>query len=294
MQLALLGLGLIGGSLGLALKAAGSDWTITGWDRDPEAAPAALARGAIDHVAASAVEAVREADLVLLSIPVTAMHDLLAELGPHLKPGAVVTDVASTKAAVTGWARAVLPSGIHFVGGHPMAGTEHSGITHARPGMFRGAVYVLTPDADTPQEALAPLEELVSRVGAHAVRMTPETHDAHVAAVSHLPFLLSTLLVRRTTTDPAWPEAKRLAATGYQSTSRLASGNEAMYRGICLTNAEQIRPWLLAMARDLEDLAGHLEDAAYLDDLFTGAKQARDAWNAEFEQARENRGIMQP
>ena len=106
MHLALLGLGLIGGSIGLALKAAGSDWTIAGWDQDPEAAPVARARGAIDRVADSAAAAVEDADLVLLAVPVTAMRGLLAGLAPHMKPGVVVTDVASTKAAVTAWATA--------------------------------------------------------------------------------------------------------------------------------------------------------------------------------------------
>lgn len=294
MQLALIGLGLIGGSIGLALKAAGSDWTITGWDQDPQAPQAALARGAIDRAAATAPEAVEGADLVILAIPVTAMHALLAQMAPHLKAGAVVTDVASTKQAVTAWAKALLPEGVTFIGGHPMAGTEHSGIAHATPGLFRGAAYVLTPGPDAPGAAMAMLSGLVATLGARPALMSAELHDAEVALVSHLPFLLSASLVRLTTADPSWPEAKKLAATGYQSVSRLASGNVTMYRGICLTNAEALRPWLLAMAQELAHLAARLDDPEYLDAFFTVAKQARDAWNGEFEQAREKRGIMEP
>jgi prephenate dehydrogenase len=275
VNVALIGLGLIGGSLGMALRAAGLATHVAGYDRSTADLALAYERGAIDFMASSAVEAVFSADLVILATPVLAMQGLLAELAPALKAGAVVTDLASTKAAVTGWAR---EAGVTFVGGHPMAGSEKSGMAAARLNLLRGAVYIVTAAPDTPPEAVALVEKLARGVGARPLRMDPEAHDQAVAAISHVPFLASTALVEVTTHDARWEQWAAIAATGYRDVTRLASGDPAMYRDICLTNAGAIAPLLRSLAGELERIAGDLEDRAALEALFTDARDRRDAW----------------
>jgi len=279
-RVAIVGLGLIGGSLGLALRRAANTAhhppapRISGWDQSTAARQLALAIGAIDSAPDNLEHAVRDAELVIVAVPVLAVRDVFAALGPVLQPGAVVTDVASTKALVCGWAADLLPCA--FVGGHPMAGSERSGMAHARADLFDGATYCLTPTEDTPQTAVATVTRLVAIAGARPKLMDPATHDRVVAAVSHLPFLLSTLLMELTTTSPEWALLRTLAATGFRDVSRLASGDPRMHTDICLTNATAIRPWLRDAARMLETLAGELDDATALQQRFEHAKEARD------------------
>ncbi|MDB5097669.1 MAG: prephenate dehydrogenase [Cyanobacteria bacterium RYN_339] len=275
MNVGLIGLGLIGGSLGLALRAAGLATRVVGYDRSAADLKLAVERGAIDRAAGSAAEAVADADLVVLATPVLAMQGLLAELAPVLKPGAVVTDLASTKAAVTGWAA---EAGITFVGGHPMAGSEKSGMAAARLNLLRGAVYIITASPDTPVSAVDLVERLARGIGARPLRMAPEAHDRAVAAVSHVPFLASTAIVRVTTHAEEWDGWAPIASTGYRDATRLASGDPAMYRDICLTNGAAIAPMLRDLAQELERIAAGLEDRGLLDELFTDARDRRDAW----------------
>lgn len=277
MNVTIIGLGLVGGSLGLALRSAES-YAVVGWDRDPRMTAAAVERGAIGRAPASLSDAVRDADLVIVATPVLAVRFVLEAIGPHLKPGAIVTDVASTKVQVLEWAQALLPSNVAFVGGHPMAGSEQHGIANARLDLLRGAVYCLTPLAGAPVDALQTLEALVQQIGARPLRIAAAAHDSYVAAVSHLPFVLSAALVQLTADDPAWPDMQQIAATGYRDMTRLAAGDPRMHRDICLTNADLIRPQLQAMARLLDQLADQLDDPQALDDLFTAAQQNRTAW----------------
>lgn len=278
MNVSIIGLGLIGGSLGLALRESSIDVVVSGWDRDPAVITAALERGAIDRPALVLPEAVREADLVVVSTPVMVVQALFAQIAADLKRGAIVSDVSSTKAQVVSWARESLPPHVSFIGGHPMAGSEQHGIVNARAELFHGAVYCLTPDDRTAPEALARLESLVTSIGARPLCLSAADHDAYVAAVSHLPFLLSTALAQITTQDPSWPAMSALAASGYRDLTRLASGDPVMHRDICLTNADAIQPWLRHMADFLNTLADRLDDAQALHALFDSAKQGRDAW----------------
>jgi len=275
VNVGIVGLGLIGGSLGMALRAAGLATRVVGFDRSPADLALAQQRGAIDHQASSLADLAAEADLVVLATPVLAMQGILRELAPVLKPSAVVTDLASTKAAVTGWAAEV---GVTFVGGHPMAGSEKSGMAAAGLNLLRGAVYIITASPGTPAEAIAQVERLARGVGARPLRMDAVDHDRAVAAVSHVPFLASTALVRTTTHDPAWDVWGEIAATGYRDVTRLASGDPAMYRDICLTNAAAIAPLLRGLARQLDEMADGLEDRPYLEGLFQDARERRDAW----------------
>lgn len=284
MNVTIVGLGLIGGSLGLALRQStlgGTPPVVTGWDRAAQTIAAAQTIGAIDRGATTLAEAVREAALVIVATPVLAVRAIFEVLAPQLAPGTIVTDVASTKVQVLQWARELLPPGVAFVGGHPMAGSEQHGIASARADLLRGAVYCLTALEETAPAALASVEAMVTSVGGRPLWMGAEAHDASVAAISHLPFLLSAALVQLTASDPHWPALGRLAATGYRDVTRLASGDPAMHRDICLTNAPAIRERLHELSRLLAEVAEHLEDAAYLEALFGTAQDQREIWLRE-------------
>jgi prephenate dehydrogenase len=276
-RVAVLGLGLIGGSFALALPRKGLARHIAGFDADQDVMQRAKERGAIAEACATPEEAVREADLVVLATPVLAMRDLLVRITPALKRGTLVTDTASTKARVVAWAEALLPAQVAFVGGHPMAGKEYSGIESAEAGLFEGCVYCLTRAQHTSPAAMARLSGIVERLGAHPYMLDAEQHDRLVAGISHLPFVLSAAMVQALGTAQEWPEMARLAASGYRDMSRLAAGSPAMYRDICLTNKAAILEWLDALETQLQIIRSHIavNDEA-LQDYFAQAKHVRD------------------
>jgi prephenate dehydrogenase len=249
---AVLGLGLMGGSLCLALRAAGLVGAIAGYDISPETRAEALRRGVVDEVRDSPEAAVRDADLVVLAAPVLALCELCAQVAPALIPDTLVTDLASTKVDVVAWAKALLPSGCQFVGSHPMCGSERSGIAAAVPSLFAGRVWCLTPDAATPPEALARAEALVRALDAEPLVLAPEVHDRAVAWISHLPLVAAAALARSALGRPEWPLLARLAAGGFRDGTRVAAGDPRMARDICLSNRE---PLLAALDAFLEELA---------------------------------------
>jgi len=255
---------------------------ITGWDRDPRVIKEARGRLAIDREARSLAEAVRDAQVVIVATPVQAVRDLFTQLAPLLPAGVIVTDVASTKAEVTHWAATLLPAAVAYVGGHPMAGKERSGVAAADPALFRDAIYCLTAGSSTPQQAIEVVEAIVHAVGAKPYYIDPEEHDAYVAAISHLPMLLSVGLVEVTTSSPAWKELAPLAATGFRDVSRLASGDPEMHRDILLTNRHSLSRWLNAMIAFLGDVRDQAEagDSATLEELLRRVKEQRDTWIA--------------
>ncbi len=277
-KIAVLGLGLIGGSLALALHQAGIVRQISGYDGDANVTRRAKERDAITYACAMVEEAVQEADMVVLATPIHAIPELLERIAPVVKPGVLVTDTASTKAQVLTWAQTILPTHAVFVGGHPMAGREYSGIEAAEVGLFEGCTYCLTPTMETPPEAVAQLSEVVIRLGAHPLTLDAERHDRLVAGISHLPFVLSCALVQILGQEEEWPVMSRLAAGGFRDMSRLAAGNPTMYRDICLTNREAILGWLDALALQLDSLRSLIatSDAA-LEPYFAQAKQVREA-----------------
>jgi len=279
-SVAIIGLGLIGGSLGLALRQAQPLVRIVGWDQGETVVTAAVERGVITTGASTLAAAVRNADLVVVATPVLAVRGVFEQIAPHLKPGALVTDVASTKAQVVAWATELLPSRVTFVGGHPMAGGEQHGVANAREELFRDAVYCLTPTQQTPPAAIAKLEHMITSISARPLPIDPQTHDEYVAAVSHVPFVLAAALVAYTGAQADWPQMQQLAATGYRDTTRLASGDARMHTDICLSNAA-IKQQLRGMARLLDEVADHINDAAYLQHFFAQAKHERDAWLAQ-------------
>lgn len=279
-KVTIIGLGLIGGSVGMALRSAGlRDLQVAGYSRSAATRSRSVARGAVDETARSLAGAVEGAGLVILAIPVMSMESVLKELGDVLAPGSVVTDVASTKTAVLRWAAEALPDRVFFVGGHPMAGKEASGIDAADPGLFRGCTYCICPAPGASAAAVETVVSLANVLGARPYFLDPKEHDSFVAGISHLPMLLSTALVSATAGSAAWREMSRLASSGYRDTTRLASSDPIMSRDIYLTNRESLSRWADALIAELERLRREINgDGSELEASLRRVKEARDRW----------------
>ncbi|MCX5998685.1 MAG: prephenate dehydrogenase/arogenate dehydrogenase family protein [Chloroflexi bacterium] len=280
-RVTIIGVGLIGGSMGLALRPSRSrDTRVIGFVRRPSAAGKLLGKGIVDAVETSLSSAVSGSDTVILATPVMAIKDVLAEIAPYLSPGCLVTDVASTKAQVMQWASEHLPTTVDFVGGHPMAGKELSGADAADANLFRGCTYCLVPGRKASSAAVERMMDLAREVGAKPLLTDASEHDECVAGISHLPFVISSALVAATTGSPSWPMMSRLAATGYRDVSRLASQHPEMERDICLTNRDNIVAWLDDFTKELTRFRQLVADGAGegLEQAFDQARQARQRW----------------
>lgn len=280
-QVAIVGLGLIGGSMGLALHKAKAAKRIVGHDLGRGVSDRARKSGAIDESFDSLADAVRGADLVILATPVGPMCTLLQNLATVLTPGTIVTDVASTKSQVISWAEEFLPANVAFVGGHPMAGKELSGVEAADADLFRNCIYCLTPTAKTRPDSISKVVALVEAIGARLRFLDPSEHDGEVAGVSHLPFLASIALMGTTANDPTWGDAALLASTGFRDTTRLAAGSPEMYRDICLTNGASIVRWLDQYVDNLSALRDRIarHDKSLSED-FAHVQQLRQEWQS--------------
>jgi prephenate dehydrogenase len=264
---AVIGLGLMGSSFALALKQAQPDTVIVGADTDPTTLRKALDRGVVASASADASVA-EMADIIVIGAPIRAMREIFGQLKGKTE-GKVVTDMASTKADVMGWAAA---AGIDLVGGHPMCGKETSGIDAADASVFKDVPWVLT-------RAEPALAELVKAVGAHPIVMDAETHDRLVAGVSHAAFLLSVGYVLALSRRSDWPEASRLAAGGFRDMSRLAAGDPELYGGVARTNRVNLLEQIDAITAELTRLRRHLEaDDPRLVELFEEARAVRERW----------------
>lgn len=243
-RIAIIGLGLIGGSLGLAIRRANiPDLEVAGTARSRDTVRRAKRGGAIDVECDSPAEAARGAHLVIVASPILTIPNIFAEIAPVLEQGAVVTDVASTKARVARWARE-LPANVHFVGGHPMAGKETSGFDAAEAELFEDKPWVICPSVSADEASVQTVVGLAQMVGARVVYMDPEEHDSYVAAISHLPLVVSSALFSMAFASAAWPEIAGLASSGFRDTTRLASGSPEMAHDIVSTNRENLLHWL--------------------------------------------------
>jgi prephenate dehydrogenase len=284
-RVTIVGLGLIGGSIGLALHKAKAVQQVAGYDLGKGVCDSARKIGAIDQPYSSLADAVRGAELVILATPVGAMRALLQNIAPALTPGAVVTDVASTKVQVITWAEEFLPSSVSFVGGHPMTGKELSGVEAADADLFHNRIYCLAPTARTRPGAVSKVCTLVETLGARVRFLEPAEHDGQVASVSHLPFLASIALMNTVSNGSSWGDASLLAASGFRDASRLAAGNPEMYRDICLTNSESITHWLDEYIATLKMMRERIVDHdRSLGDTFAEAQQARLRWQATYDE----------
>ena len=281
-RVAILGVGLIGGSLGLAWKKNLSDLTLIGYDV-PEVLATARQRGLIDEAATTPADAVLTADLVVLAVPLAPMMHLLAEIAPHLQPGTLVTDVGSVKTPIMTQARQVLPAANPFIGGHPMAGSERGGVANADAFLFENATYVLCPPDKYSAERLtqdyAAFVALVEATGARLLVLDAERHDRIAATISHLPQLLATILMNYTAGCNANDDAfLRLAAGGFRDMTRIASSSFALWRHILLANEGPILDALGGFAAALQRMRNRIieEDLDALGAAFAEARRVRD------------------
>ena len=289
-KIAIIGLGLIGGSIGMAIKQANiTDMQVVGYDAEVSVGKRAVKRGAVDKAPWRLLEAVEGASMVIVATPVLSIREVLEIIADMVAPGCVVTDTGSTKDAVMSWAQEYLPDEVSFVGGHPMAGKELSGIDNADPTLFQGSRYVVIPAKSAAKESVKAVLDMVDILGARPFFVDAQEHDSYVAAVSHLPILLSAALVSTATKSPSWREISKLAATGFRDVSRLASGDPVMSLDICVTNHESIHHWLgeaineLQAYRDLVGAAGEEDGAERLGEAFAKAWEARERWLGRYE-----------
>jgi len=277
---AIIGLGLIGGSIGLALRQGKkSSWEVIGHSRRTDTVAKALSIGAIDRAETNLEDAVRQAELVIIATPVLTVKEIFSQIAPHLPSGCIVTDTGSTKVQVMKWAEEILPPTVDFIGGHPMAGRETYGIQAAEAELFRRCTYCLTPSEKASPESIDTVIGMTKELGAIPLLIDPQEHDNLVAGISHLPMLLSAALVSLTTKNPSWAKMSKLGASGYHDLTRLASGNPEVSAHICLSNQEAIVDWIDRFTQELERYRQLVaEGDKRLEQALTEANNARQEW----------------
>lgn len=278
-RLTIIGVGLIGGSLARALREANAVGEIVGGGRSAEHLQRAQTLGVIDRWHTDVAEAVAAADIVVLAAPVSAMQDLFRTIAPALKDGAIVTDVGSTKRSVLEAARAAyghIPG--NFVAGHPIAGTERTGVEASFPELFRQRRVILTPTGETAPEAIAKVKALWQIAGAQVSEMDADRHDEILAATSHLPHVLAFALVDHLAALDDRREIFAFAAGGFRDFTRIASSSPEMWRDIACANREALTTALDGYLQDLAQLRDAIasNDGAAVLAVFRRAKQARD------------------
>jgi len=258
-QVAIVGVGLIGGSFGMGLKRGGLAGSVVGIGRRVENLQTAVRMGAIDRYVAAAAEGVRGADLVVLATPVDTYERHLKDWGATLKPGTIVTDVGSVKGPLVAQAEGLVGEGVRFVGAHPIAGREKTGVAAGSPELFRGARCIVTPTPQTDPQALQTIREMWEAVGSTVSTMDPELHDRVLGAVSHLPHVAAFTLINALSDirERSVPELDLLAYAGggLRDTTRIAASSPEMWRDICLWN----RTNLVAMIEAYEARLKHLK-----------------------------------
>lgn len=253
-KIAVVGLGLIGGSLALELKKRNLAEVVIGVARRPEVIAQARSSQAIDWGTTDFVQGSQEADLIFLCLPVFSIIEIFKMISPHLKPGTLVTDVGSTKGLIMKEISRVIRPDIFFVGGHPMAGGEKSGFEAAELGLFEKAIYILTPLANTPVNVLESFSHLVENLGSKIFFLTPHEHDRIVASISHLPYLTAVALVNSLLKLPDREKVLKFAASGFRDTTRIAASAPGMWQDICLSNRQEILKFLRILEEKIKEL----------------------------------------
>jgi len=272
--LAIVGVGLIGGSIGLAVRQRGLARRILEVGHRQASMDRALARGAVDEIFFDHLEAVPKADVAVFCTPVDLIAEQILSAAPTCKPGILLTDAGSTKAAIVRNIQGRLPPHVHFVGSHPLAGSEKRGPEHADGNLFEGKVTVVTKTAETDSRALDNTVEFWRSLGSRVMVMDPEAHDRSLALTSHMPHLVASALV-----SILAPELAALTATGFRDTTRIAAGDPALWTGILLQNRESLLAGLDLLGVSLAQFRRALEtsDRPTLDQLLAQAKTIRDA-----------------
>ncbi len=290
-RLALIGCGLMGGSFALALRKAGWVGHITGFSASEKTRQRALALRVIDQACASVADAVRHADLVLLAVPVGAMHSSFVAMRDVLQPQALLMDVGSTKCDVVAAAQATLGERLGcFVPAHPIAGKEVAGIDHADSRLYQDRRTVLTPLPQTHMQRLRAAHDVWTAIGSHVSTMTPEAHDSTFAAVSHLPHLLAFAAVNALMAQPHSTTFLEMAGPGFRDFSRIAASDSAVWRDILSANQNEVLKQMAHFRAALEQFENALEngDTPRLQQLIQQASEVRSAWSLQASDAGQN------
>jgi len=282
-KITIVGVGLLGGSIGLAVRRRKLTREIAGFVRRPASLNDCEKAGAVDYATTDLLAAVSNADLVILCTPLSQMRQRIMEMLPALKRGAIVTDVGSVKAGVVRELESLIQkSGAHFVGSHPMAGAEKTGVSAARADLFVNAVCVVTPTKKSSPVAVRKVETFWKSIGARTLRLAPEQHDLLVSRSSHLPHVVAAALANPILA-PASPKMQaQLCATGFRDTTRIASGSPEMWRDIALANRKNLSRSLDAFISGLQQFQCGLKksDARTISSFLETAKARRDNWSA--------------
>ena len=280
LNLAILGVGLIGGAFGMALKdKLGDSIHITGNTRTQASLDNAIRLHAIDTGSLDPIECVKDADIIYLSTPVLQIVPLVEKILPHLKPGAIITDAGSTKSYIAKKIMSMLPENIYYVAGHPMTGREKSGVTAANKDLFRNKCYVIVKDTGAPAEVVDKISELIKLTEANITTLTLEQHDRCASIISHIPHITAAALVNLLDKNPADLEACiTLAGGGFKDTTRIASSNADMWADICISNSEPIIEHLSQLQAILSNVITAIakKDRAVIHDYFVESKTRRD------------------
>jgi len=283
-KIAIVGVGLLGGSLALAIRERKLAHTVQGYVRREASVLECEQVGLTKFATLILLDAVRDADLVIFCTPLAQMRELAVRMAPVLKPEAIVTDVGSVKGSVIAELEPIITKAdAHFIGAHPMAGGEKMGVLAARSDLFSKAVCVLTPTRKTSTPALLSLEKFWRALDTRLVTLTPQLHDELVARCSHLPHAVAAALANYVL-DPDHPkEQPQLCANGFRDTTRIASGSPEMWRDIALANREQLARAIGVFITDLQKLQGAVTkgDSEGIEKFFTIAKERRDEWSGQ-------------
>ncbi len=283
-KITIIGVGLLGGSIGLAARKFRLAREIAGFVRRKETIRDCEKFGATDFATMDLLAAVSNSDLIILCTPLAQMATLTKQFLPALKRGAIVTDVGSVKADVVHELQSLIAkAGAHFVGSHPMAGAEKTGVSAARADLFQNAICVLTPTKNSNAAAVRKLEQFWKSLGAQILKLPPEQHDLFVSRTSHLPHVVAATLANLVL-NPANPKTQsQLCASGFRDTTRIASGSPEMWRDIALSNRKNLVRSLEAFISELQKFQRMLKsaDAKAISKFFESAKSRRDNWRAK-------------
>ena len=280
-KITLVGVGLLGGSLGLAVKQRRLAARIEGYVRRTASIGECDKLAIVDHATRDLARAVTDADLVILCTPLSQMRELAEKMLPALKPGAIVTDVGSVKGCVVEELEPLIAgAGGHFVGSHPMAGGEKTGVSAARADLFERAVCIVTPTPNSNKNAVEKVEEFWKALGGRVLRMAPGLHDDLVSRASHLPHVVAAELANYILSPAHPPEQATVCANGFRDTTRVASGSPEMWRDIAIANQKNLGRVLGVFIEDLQEFRLALEngDVKAVEEFFENAKQRRDQW----------------
>src|SRR3990170_829143 len=300
-KVTIIGVGLIGGSLAISLKEAGACDTVVGVGRGIENLETAKRLGIIDSYTTDVKEGVKDSDFVVVGVPVLSIAKVIKEAATYFKKGSIVTDVGSVKEAVVKEAESLMPKGVFFVGGHPIAGTEHSGAEAAIRGLFKDRRCILTPTSNTDNKALEKVKAVWELAGSEVVIMDAAAHDIILASISHLPHVIAYSLVNTVAdmegTVPPRPtpfgvgaskgrsggikagDVLKYSAGGFKDFTRIASSSPEMWRDICLMNRDAVLRVLDEFQKRLDEIKGHIKDgnAELVQKDFERAKRVRDS-----------------